>query len=75
VGQELKGVEVEPHLVEVPMPLMLRILEMPLTQPYVKQGLGLHLEVDQVDQVDQKDQEDLEEALLHQSQLHTWFQS
>ncbi len=39
---------------------------MPLMQPYIEQGLGLHLE---------EDQEDQEEVRLCQSQLHTWFQS
>src|SRR5216683_4635342 len=48
VGLELEELEVEPHLVEVPRTQMLRTLEMPLTQPYVKQGLGLHLEEDLV---------------------------
>jgi len=42
---------------------------MPLMQPYVEQGLGLLLEEDPVVP------EDPEEDHLHQSQLHTWFQS
>ena len=49
---------------------------MPLTQPYIEQGLGLHLEEVLVVPEDlEEDQEDQEEARLHQSQLHTWFQS
>src|SRR5216683_8205061 len=54
--------------------LQLRILEMPLMQPYIKQGLGVQLEEDPVDLEDLKDLEEEEEVRLHQSQLHTWFQ-
>jgi len=81
VGQDLEEQEVEPHLVEVPQTQMLRTLEMPLTQPYVKQGLGLLLAEDLEDQEapvvpeDLEDLEDLEEYCLCQSWLHTWFQS
>ena len=66
-GLELEEVEVEPHLGEVPRMQMLRTLAMPLTQPYVEQGLGLHLEEDPVVLEDQEDQEDQEEVRLHQS--------
>ena len=59
----------EPHLGEVSQTQMPKIFEMPLMQPYVEQGLGLLLEGDLVVL------EDLEEVCLHQSQLHTWFQS
>src|SRR5216684_2616471 len=48
VGLEPEELEVEPHRVEVPWAQMLRTLEMPLTQPYIEQGLGLHLEGDPV---------------------------
>src|SRR5216683_4007189 len=58
VGQELEEQEVEPHLVGVPQTQMLRTLEMPLTQPYVEQGLGLHLKEDLEDLEDQEDQEE-----------------
>ena len=50
---------------------MLRTLAMPLMQPYVEQGLGLHLGEVPVVPEDQEDQEDQEEAHLCQSQLHT----
>jgi len=40
---------------------MLRTLEMPLTQPYIEQGLGLHLEEDPVVLEDLKDPEDQED--------------
>ncbi len=56
---------------------MLETLVMPLTQPYIKQGLGLHLEEAPVvleDLEDLKDQEDQEEVHLRQSRLYTWFQ-
>src|SRR6266853_1508284 len=45
-GLEPEKLEVEPHLGEVPQAQMLKTLAMPLTQPYVKQGLGLHLAED-----------------------------
>ncbi len=73
--QELEEQEVELHLVEVPLTQMLRTLEMPLMQPYIKQGLGLHLEEDLVVPEDLEDQEDPEKVCLRQSRLHTWFQS
>ena len=57
----------ELHLVEVPRTQMLGTLVMPLMQPYVEQGLGLHLEEDPVVLEDQEDQEDQEEVRLHQS--------
>ena len=57
----------EPHLVEVPQTQMLRTLAMPLMQPYVEQGLGLHLGEVPVVPEDQEDQEDQEEARLCQS--------
>src|SRR6266851_1154796 len=72
-GLELEEVEVEPHLGEVPRMQMLRTLAMPLTQPYIEQGLGLHLEG--ASEEDPEDLEDLEEVHLCQSRLHTWFQS
>jgi len=77
-GLELEELEVELHLVEVPRMQMLETLAMPLMQPYVEQGLGLHLEEVPVvleDLEDLEDQEDQEEVCLRQSQLHTWFQS
>jgi len=79
VGLEPEEVEVEPHLGEVLQMQMLRTLAMPLTQPYIEQGLGLHLEgaPEEVpeDPEDLEDPEDPEEVCLHQSCLHTWFQS
>jgi len=60
---------------EVPRTQMLETLAMPLMQPYVEQGLGLHLVEDPVDPVVLEDQEDQEEVCLRQSRLHTWFQS
>jgi len=81
VGLEPEELEVEPHQVEVPRTQMLRTLEMPLTQPYIEQGLGLLLEGAPVvpenleDPEDLEDLEDPEEERLHQSCLHTWFQS
>ena len=60
----------EPHLVEVSRTQTLEILEMPLMQPYVKQGLGLHLVEDPEAPVGL---EDLEEEQIHQYWLHTWF--
>jgi len=43
---------------------MLRILEMPLMQPYIEQGLGLQLEEDLVVLEDLEDPEDPEEVCL-----------
>ena len=65
----------EPHLGEVLRTQMLETLVMPLTQPYVEQGLGLHLAEDPEDLVVLEDLEDLEEVRLCQSRLHTWFKS
>ncbi len=67
MGLEPEELEVELHLVEVPQAQMLRTLAMPLMQPYVKQGLGLHLGEVLVVPEDLEDQEDQEEAHLHQS--------
>ncbi len=75
VGLEPEELEVEPHQVEVPRTQMLRTLEMPLMQPYIEQGLGLLLEGAPVVPEDLEDLEDPEEERLHQSCLHTWFQS
>ncbi len=71
MGEDLEEQEVELHLVKVPRTQMLRILEMPLMQPYVKQGLGLHLEGDLealVVSEDQKEdqEEEVEEDCLRQ---------
>ncbi len=89
-GLEPEELEVEPHLGEVPRAQMLGTLAMPLMQPYVEQGLGLHLEEvpvvpedpedledleDPEDLEDLEDPEDPEEVRLRQSRLHTWFQS
>jgi len=61
VGLELEELKVEPHLVEVPRTQMLKTLAMPLTQPYIEQGLGLHLEEVLVVLEDQEDPEDQED--------------
>ncbi len=46
---------------KVPWTQMLRILEMPLTQPYIEQGLGVQLEKDLVVLEDLEDPEEEEE--------------
>src|SRR5713101_5526476 len=74
-GLEPEEVEVELHQVEVPQAQMLRTLEMPLTQPYIKQGLGLLLEEVPVVLEDLEDLEDPEEERHRTSPLHTWFKS
>ena len=61
MGQELREQKVELHLVKVPWTQMLRILEMPLTQPYIEQGLGVQLEKDLVVLEDLEDPEEEEE--------------